>query len=417
MSSTNHKEELVVVTGVGLVVPTGIGLESLLRALQKGESSASELLDPAFARYPVRYACQVKDFNPTDFLSYKVARRMTRCSLFGVIAAKLAVEDSGLNVSEIDPQRVEMYEGTSIGGMDRIFLDYQTLLSSGHEKLRSHTPILGFVGSTSGEIGIVLGLKSRSITVCSGSASASDAIGLGFERVASGKIDIAIVGGSEAPILEPVVASLYRTGVISTRNDGAKTAYRAFSLDRDGFLLGEGGAFLVLESKKNAESRSAKVYTELAGFGNSCDAYDMITPHPKGEGILLATRRALESAEASIEDIDYINAHGTGTKINDKYETLAFRTMFGERASNIPISSTKPITGHLLGACGAVEGVICILAIRESFVPPTINYFSPDPECDLDYVPNVLRKKAVSFALSYTYGFGGKNSVLAFRRY
>lgn len=417
MGVTGRKGKMVVVTGIGLVIPTGVGSEGLLKALQKGESSASELLDRIFASYPVKYACQVKDFNPTDFLSYKVARRMTRCSLFGVIAAKLAVENSGLNVLEVDPQRLEIYEGTSIGGMDRIFLDHQNFLLSGYEKLRPHTPVLGFVGSTSGEIGIVLGLKSRSITVCSGSASASDAIGLGFERIASGMIDVAIVGGSEAPILAPIIASFCRTGVISTRNSDAKTACRPFALDRDGFILGEGGAFIVLESKEHAELRGAKIYAELAGFGNSCDAYDMISPHPEGEGILAATRRALQSAEASIEDVDYINAHGTGTKINDKCETLAFKKIFGARALKVPISSTKPITGHLLGACGAVEAVICILAIRESFVPPTINYFSPDLECDLDYVPNVLRHKAVSFALSYTYGFGGKNSVLAFRRY
>ncbi len=407
----------VVVTGMGIVAPTGIGIDSLLNALKDGESASAHIENVNVADYPVKSACQVRNFNVTDFLNPKQAKHMERCSQFGVVAAKMAVEDAKLELSAIDQDRLEIYEGTSIGGMEKIFDDHQILLTKGYLKLHPFTPVRAFVGSTTGEIAIVLGINSKSLTICSGSSSASDAIGLGLERIKSGMIDFALVGGSETPIVPAIIASFCRMGVVSVRGDDPKAAFRPFSSDRDGFVLGEGSAFLVLESLESAVLRGASIYAEIAGYGASCDAYHMVMPHEKGEGVRVATRRALTMAGLTIDDIDYINAHGTGTLMNDKYETLAIKSTFGERASQIAISSTKPITGHLLGACGALEAAICILAIQHNFVPPTINYSSPDPDCDLNYAPNKAIQKQIDMALSYTYGFGGKNSALIFRKY
>jgi len=407
---------MVVVTGIGIVAPTGLGTEGLLRSLRKGESAATELSSSGKSVYPANHACRVQNFNPTDFLSFKNIRHMTRCSQLGVVAAKLAVQDSALDLSQVDSVRIEMYEGTSIGGMDKIFQNHRIFLEKDYTELDPHVPISAFVGSASGEIAIALGVRCRSITICSGSASANDAIGLGFERISSRSVDIAIVGASEAPIIPEIIASFCRTGVISTRNGNPKAACRPFSKDRDGFILGEGAAFLVLESREHAKARGAHIYAELAGYGSNCDAYHMVTPHPEGEGVCFAIKRALAAAGLVVGDIDYVNAHGTATLTNDKVETVAFKRAFGSFASQIPISSTKPITGHLLGASGAIEAVVCTLAINHSFLPPTINYSEPDPDCDLSYVPNKAQEKDVSVALSCNYGFGGKNSVLVFRK-
>jgi 3-oxoacyl-[acyl-carrier-protein] synthase II len=226
--------------------------------------------------------------------------------------------------------------------------------------MNSGTASESFICSTTGEIAILLGLQSRSITICSGSASASDAIGLGFEQVSSDAVDVAIVGGSEAPIIPAVIGSLCRAGVVSIRNDGAQQTPRAFTIDRDGFIVGEGAGFLILENEKHAKARKAKVYAELAGFGNSCDAYQMLAPHPKGEGVFLAADRAMKMSGILAKDVDYVNAHGTGTRLNDKYETIALKKIFGKNISDVRISSTKPITGHVLGACGAIEAIVCI---------------------------------------------------------
>ena len=411
-----NKNKKIVITGIGIVSAAGIGVKKLLKVLLHGESTSTSIESIDVSPYPVRWASQVKDFKIGDFFNSRDVKHMERCSQLGVVAAKLAVEDAGLNIKKLNQDRLEIYEGTSIGGMDRIFSDHEILLSKGYQKLHPFTPIRAFVGSTTGEISIALGINSRSITVCSGSASANDAIGIGFERIKSGMIDMAIVGGAEAPIIPAIIASFCKMGVVSTRNGNPKTAFRPFSRDRDGFILGEGAAFLIIESERSAIRRKAKIYAELAGYGSSCDAYHMVIPHAEGAGIKLATQRALKSARLTINDVDYINAHGTGTILNDKFETLAFKNTFGNRAYDIAISSTKPITGHLLGACGAIEAAICILAIENAFVPPTINIFEPDPECNLNFTPNAGLEKKINTALSYTYGFGGKNSVLIFKK-
>ncbi len=411
-----NKRRKIVVTGIGVVSATGIGAKSLLASLRRAESTAMPIENADVSAYPVKWASQVKDFKIADFFNLRDVKHMERCSQLGVVAAKLAAEDAGLNFNTLNQDRLEIYEGTSIGGMERIFSDHEILLSRGYQRLHPFTPIRAFIGSTTGEISIALGANSRSITVCSGSASASDAIGIGFERIKSSMIDVAIVGGAEAPIIPAIIASFCKMGVVSTRNGNPKTAFRPFSKDRDGFILGEGAAFLVLESERSAMRRKAKIYAELAGYGSSCDAYHMVMPHVEGKGINLATQRALKSAGLNINNVDYINAHGTGTVLNDKFETVAFKKTFGSRAYDIAISSTKPITGHLLGACGAIEAIVCILAIQNAFIPPTINIFEPDPECDLDFTPNTIREKKIDVALSYTYGFGGKNSVLILKK-
>ena len=412
---STHKTK-VFVTGIGIISPAGVGIESLRKVLQEGASTASDIIGDDFFEFPVKYACQINNFNPLDYINFRFSRHMTRCSQFGVAASLLAVRDSNLDFSIISSDRIQIYEGTSMGGLHNILADYKNFLDGGYQNMNPSTSAQAFIGSTTGEIAILLGLQSRSITICSGSASASDAIGLGFEQVSSGAIDVAIVGGSEAPIVPAVVASFCRAGVVSMRNSSPQTAPRAFTADRDGFIVGEGAAFLILESERNAKARHAKIYAELAGFGNSCDAYQMLSPHPEGTGILLAANRAMQRAEVSAEDVEYVNAHGTGTRLNDKYETVAFRRIFGKNIPNIRVSSTKPITGHLLGACGAIEAIVCILSIQHGFIPPIINYFHPDPECELNFVQNKSENKDVSVTMSFTYGFGGKNSVLIFRK-
>ncbi len=406
----------VLITGIGVISPAGVGIDNLLQVLQEGKSTASDLTDAEFSNFPLKYACQIGNFNPLDYMKFKLARHMTRCSQLGVVASLLAVQDSKLNLSTIPSDRIQIYEGTSMGGLNNILADYETFLEEGYQKMNPSTAAQAFIGSTTGEIAIVLGLRSRSITICSGSASANDAIGLGFEQVSSGTIDIAIVGGSEAPIIPAVIGSFCRAGVVSTRQDGPQMTPRAFTGDRDGFIVGEGAGFLILESEKHAKARHAKIYAELAGFGNGCDAYQMLVPHPEGEGVFLAADRAMRSARISEEDVDYINAHGTGTRLNDKYETIALKKVFKKNIFNIRVSSTKPITGHLLGACGAIEAIICVLSIQHGFIPPIINYLQTDPECDLNFVKNKSEDKKISVAMSFTYGFGGKNSVLILRK-
>lgn len=416
MPNSNSKRPKVFVTGIGLISPAGIGVDNLRQVLLEGKSTASALNEADFANFPIKYACQIPQFEPLEYIKFKFARHMTKSSQLGVVASLLAVRDSKLDLSTIPFDRIQIYEGTSVGGLDYILSDYKVFLEEGYLKMNPATAGQAFIGSTTGEIAISLGLQSRSLTICSGSASSNDAIGLGFEQINSGAIDVAIVGGAEAPIIPAVIASFCRAGVVSSRNDGPQISPRAFTRDRDGFILGEGAGFLILESEKHANSRHAKIYAELAGFGNSCDAYQMLSPHPEGSGIFLAAERAMKRAEIKVEDVDYVNAHGTGTKLNDKYETMAFKKIFGKHIVNVPISSTKPITGHLLGACGAIEAIVCILSLQHGFIPPLINYFHPDPECALNFVKNKTEIKNLSVAMSFTYGFGGKNSVLIFRK-
>lgn len=412
----HSNQDNVVVTGLGVVSSAGVGVDPLLRALQSCKSTATELIGEQYSQFPSRYACQVKDFNPLNHVKFSIARHMTRCSQLGAVAALSAVRDSGLDLLRVDHDRVHIYEGTSIGGMDRIFSDYETFLKYGYQKMNPTTSAQAFIGSTTGEIAILLALKSRSITVCSGSASSSDAIGFGFEQIKLGVVDIAIVGGAETPIVPGVIGSFCKAGVISTRSDGALISPRAFTQDRDGFTVGEGAAFLILERKEHAIKRGATIYAEVAGFGNGCDAHSMLSPHPNGDGVVLAAERAMRAAEISPRDVQYVNAHGTGTKLNDLYETVALKRIFEKTITDVRVSSTKPITGHLLGASGAIEAIACVLSVKHSFMPPLINYFAPDPMCDLNFVVNEPEKKNVQIAMSFNYGFGGKNSVLIFRK-
>jgi len=408
----------VVVTGIGVVSPIGIGVKEFWENLVKGVSGVDRIksFDPDEYNLTVKIAAEVKDFNPEEYMDKKEARKASRFIQFAIAAAKEALEDSGLLESKYDPYRVGVIIGTGIGGLKDIEEQTLILKEKGARKVSPFFIPYGISNMAGGLIAIRWGFKGPNYSVVSACATGNHSIGDAFRLIQKGDIDVAITGGTEAAITPLGVAGFAAMKALSTRNDEPQKASRPFDRDRDGFVMGEGAGILILEEYERAKARGAKIYAELVGYGATDDAYHITSPHECGEGAYECMRLALEDAGIRPEEVDYINAHGTSTPLNDKTETLAIKQLFGEYAYRLKISSNKSMIGHLLGAAAAVEAVATVKTIETGIIPPTINLENPDPECDLDYVPNKAVEYPVRVALSNAFGFGGTNATLVFKK-
>jgi len=405
----------VVVTGLGVVTSIGHNVASFWSSLLAGRIG----IDRVTLFDPTNFACQigaeVRNWDVNALMDPKEARRNDRYTHFGFVAAKQAVADSGLDMASEDSDRVGVIIGSGIGGMHTYETQLRNLFEKGPRKVSPFT-IPSLIGNMcSGLVAIEYGARGPNFGLVSACATGTHSLGEAAHAIRRGDADVMVAGGSEAAITPFAYASFCSMKAMSTRNDEPRRASRPFDRNRDGFIMGEGAGILVLESLEHARARGARVYCELAGYAATCDAYHITQPDPDGKGLSMAMRRAMDSAGAPPESIDYINAHGTSTPYNDKFETLAIKSVFGERARSLPISSTKSMTGHLLGAAGGIESVICVKTIEQGVMAPTMNLEEPDPDCDLDYVPNQAREAKVRTVLSNNLGFGGQNAAVVFR--
>jgi 3-oxoacyl-[acyl-carrier-protein] synthase II len=405
----------VVVTGLGVVTSIGHDVASFWSGLVAGKIG----VDRVALFDPTNFACQigaeVRNWDVNQLMDPKEARRNDRYTHFGFVAAKQAVADSGINMANEDGDKVGVIIGTGIGGMFTFETQLRILYDRGPRKVSPFT-IPSLIGNMcSGLVAIELGARGPNFGIVSACATGTHSLGEAAHAIRRGDADVMVAGGSEAAITPFAYASFCSMKAMSTRNEDPRGASRPFDKNRDGFIMGEGAGILVLESLGHARARGARVYCELAGYAATCDAYHITQPDPEGKGLSMAMRRALDSAGEATGNVDYINAHGTSTPYNDKYETLAIKKVFGEHSHAVPISSTKSMTGHLLGAAGGIESVVCVKAIEKGIVPPTMNLEEPDPDCDLDYVPNVAREVKVRTVLSNNLGFGGQNASVVFR--
>ncbi|MDO8729770.1 MAG: beta-ketoacyl-ACP synthase II [Candidatus Omnitrophota bacterium] len=412
-----QKRRRVVVTGLGVISPVGNTLQEAWSSLVQGKTGAGPLTLFDASKYPTRFGAEVKNFDPALYLTPKESKHSDRFVQFAVAAAKQAVADAKLDMSKEDASRVGVWIGTGMGGLSTIEEGYRDLQTRGPAKVRPFFIPMIICNMASGQVSINLGAKGPNSCTVSACASSAHAIGDALEIIDRGSADVMIAGGSECAITMLGVAGFCALKALSTRNDDPKTASRPFDKTRDGFVIAEGAAMLVLEELEHAKARGAHIYGELIGYGMTGDAYHITAPDPDGTGAAGAMKMALEDADLSPKDISYINAHGTSTNLNDKIETKAIKMVMGDQAHKIPVSSTKSVTGHLLGAAAAIEFVACCMAIKDQIIPPTINYTTPDPECDLDYVPNEARKAKISVCLSNSLGFGGHNVSLIVRKF
>lgn len=406
----------VVITGLGALSPLGLTAEESWQNACAGKSGVGPITRFDASDYETRFAGEVRGFEPEPILGRKDARRMDRHAQLGVAAALAARENAGLANHEVDPFRVGALIGSGMGAMETIEQGAETLMTQGPRRIGPFFAPMSLPNMAAGMAAIFLGAKGPCLGSVSACASSAHSIGEAAEMIRRGVIDVAYAGGCESPITRLSVAGFGAMGALSTRNDEPERASRPFDADRDGFVLGEGASVLVLESLEHARARGATILAELAGYAATDDANHMVQPAPDGEGVGRAMRLALNDAGLVTDDIDYLNAHATSTKIGEKYETAAIKSVFGDGAYQLPVSSTKSVTGHLLGAAGALEATFCVLAIRDQVVPPTINYETIDPECDLDYVPNEARAITVDAVMNNSLGFGGHNVSVIFTR-
>lgn len=407
----------VVVTGLGLITPLGIGWQNFWAACVRGESGVGPITLFDASAMTTRIAAEVKGFVPDDYLPKKELRKMDRFVHLGAAAARLAIEDGKLDLTPENAEETGVIIGAGIGGMSTIEAQHTVLMQRGPEKVSPFFVPMLIANMASGTVGILNGIKGPNLSVITACATGAHCLGQAMDMIRSGRARWMLAGGTEAVITPLSVAGFSSMHALSTRNDDPLRASRPFDRDRDGFVMGEGAAVLLLESEETARERGATIYGELAGYGLSADAYHITTPDPTGSGAVRAMRMALRDAGLSAEDVDYVNAHATSTPVGDKTESAAVQSLFGDRAPQVPVSSTKSMTGHMLGAAGAIETAICILATRDDVIPPTINLDNPDPECRLDYVPHQARNARVRVALNNSYGFGGQNAVLVARKY
>ncbi|HEY5995488.1 MAG TPA: beta-ketoacyl-ACP synthase II, partial [Candidatus Deferrimicrobiaceae bacterium] len=389
----------VVVTGVGAVTPLGVGVKATWDAILAGKSGVDLITRFDTTDFPVKFAAEVKGFNPEDFIDKKECKRMDPFIHYAMSAASMALEDSGLVIDEAIAPKVGVYVGSGLGGLNTLEKYHQAYLEGGVKKISPFFIPMLITNLAPGQIAMRYGAKGPNISTTTACAASSHAIGEAFHAIRNGVCDAVIAGGTEATITPLGLGGFIVMKALSTRNDDPSTASRPFDKDRDGFVMGEGSAILILEEYEHARHRGAKIYAELCGYGASADAYHITSPAPGGTGAARAMKAAIEDAGIVCEDVDYINAHGTSTPLNDLYETMAIKSVFGDRARKIPVSSTKSMTGHLLGAGGALEGMFSALALKDGVIPPTMNYKTPDPECDLDYVTEGARKQAIRYAL------------------
>lgn len=412
-------QERIVITGMGTVNPLGLSVTESWRSAVEGNSGVAPitLFDSHAAKLNVHIAAEVKNFKPEDFMDFKESRRRDRFEQFTVASARQALEQSGLQVTEANAGRIGVIISSAIGGLQSL---QEAILTNHIEGPRRVTPFLIPMLMANGGAGmtaIEFGIKGPCFSVASACASGSDGIGTALMMLRTGMIDAALTGASEATITSTGVAAFDRVGAMSRQNENYSLVPKPFDKDRDGLVMGEGAAVLVLEREADAKARGANILAELAGYGATADAYHVTAPQENGEGGAAAIRMALASARANVEEVGYINAHGTGTPLNDQAETRAIKSALGDLAYKTPISSTKSMTGHMMGATGALETIFCVQAIRDGVLPPTVHYETPDPECDLDYIPNKAREVNISLAVSNAFGFGGHNAVLAIRKY
>jgi 3-oxoacyl-[acyl-carrier-protein] synthase II len=413
----NNLNNRVVVTGIGVLCPLGLNISTTWEALIAGKSGIDYITLFDAESLETRIAGEVKGFVPTDYINRKDARRMDRFAQLTVAASLTAVEQSGIQINSANQDNIGIIVGSGIGGLTTLFEQTRVLLEKGPSKVSPFLVPMMISDMAAAQVSITLGVKGPNLCTTSACSSGSDAIGVGYELIKRGDTQAVIAGGSEA-IINPIgITGFSALKAISTRNDEPQLASRPFDAERDGFIISEGAGLLILENLAHAQKRGANILAEIIAYGASADAYHITQPDENGEGAARAMQTALDKAGITASEIDYINAHGTSTPLNDKTETISIKRVFGDNAYKIPISSTKSMMGHLIGGAGAVEAAICIMVIQHGIIPPTINLTHPDPECDLDYVPNVARQAKVTTALSNSFGFGGHNSVLVFRQY
>jgi len=407
----------VVITGLGIVSPLGVGVETNWEALIAGRSGVVPITKFDASHHKTQIAGEVKDFRSEDFLSRKDIKRLDLFVHYAIAAARMAMEDSRLNVNEANADKIGCVLGTGLGGLNSLEACHSILLNKGPDRITpSFIPAL-IANMAPGQVSIEYGLKGPNLCFSTACSAGTHAIGESFRLIQSGKAVAMLGGGTEATITGLGVAGFNAMRAISTRNDEPEKASRPFERDRDGFVMAEGAGILVLEELEYALERGARIHAEVVGFGMSSDAFDRVAPPEGGAGAVQCMRSAIEDAGLAPDDIDYINAHGTSTSLNDLYETQAIKTVFGARAGQVPVSSSKSMVGHLLGAAGGVESIYTVLTIKRGIIPPTINYEHPDPECDLDYVPNQARQAQVTTAMSNSFGFGGTNGTLIFKAF
>jgi 3-oxoacyl-[acyl-carrier-protein] synthase II len=407
----------VVITGLGMITPLGLNVGSNWEALINGKSGIANLTLFDASKYSTRFGGEVKGFEPLNYISRKEVRHMDRFAQFAVAASQEAVKQAKLQIDDSNRNDVGVLVGSGAGGLLTLQEQILNMSQNGPDRVNPFLATMMIADSASAQVSILFGARGPNFCSTSACSSSADAIGVAYETIKRGDVKVMIAGGSEAAVNAIGVAAFCACKALSERNDSPQEASRPFDAQRDGFIISEGAAILVLEEFEFARARGATILAEMAGYGASGDAFHMTAPTETGEGAARAMKSAIRNASWQAQEVGYINAHGTSTPLNDKMETKAIKTVFGDYAYKIPVSSTKSMTGHLLGGAGAVEAAICVLTLQYGIIPPTINLKNPDPDCDLDYVPNVARKVEVDKILSNSFGFGGHNSVLGFKRY
>jgi 3-oxoacyl-[acyl-carrier-protein] synthase II len=407
----------VVVTGLGLITPLGTGIQKTWEGLCKGASGIDRITTFDTSEFPVQIAGEVKDFNPEDFIERKEIKKMDVFIQYALSAGSMAIEDAGLKITEENADRVGVIVGAGIGGIQTIERYHSVLLENGQRRISPFFIPMLITNLAAGQISMRFGARGPNSCVTTACAAGTHAIGDSFKIIQRGDADAMIAGGSESAITPLTIAGFANMKALSSRNDTPQKASRPFDVERDGFVIAEGAGIVVLEELEVALARRAKIYAEVTGYGMTADAYHMTAPDPEGRGVVNCMRVALRDAGIAPEAVNYINAHGTSTPYNDKHETSAIKHVFGEHVHQLAVSSTKSMTGHLLGAAGGVEAAFCALALSEGIIPPTINYEHPDPECDLDYVPNHARHIDLENVISNSFGFGGTNACIVLKKY
>lgn len=406
----------VVVTGMGVIAPNGSTLDKFWTSVCQGHSSAGPVTRFSTKGIPSKYAAEIADFDPLDYMDYRATKRLERTQQLGVAAASLAAADAGIDFGEMDADRCGIVEASSLSNVDAAYKGKDAYASKGYRAVSPSTMINGYLGSGSAEIAGRLGIRGHAITCSSSSASGGDVMGYALNMIQMEDVDIMLAGGAEAPLIDTVFVGFSQTRAMSRWEGPPAEAMKPFDMRADGFIMGEGSAYLVLEELSHALSRGARIYAELLGHGRSCEAFHAMAPHPNGMGVKRAIEKCLRRSQMDISGIDYVNPHGSANPLNDLAESIALQDIFGPECSRVSVSSTKPVTGHCLAAVGALEAVVCVLAIARGEIPLTLNHEVPLEGCRMDYVPGKSRAYPVRGALSLNSGFGGKTSCLAFRR-
>jgi len=410
-------ERRVVVTGLGAVTPIGNNTKDFWKSICEGKSGVRRIQSFDASIFASQIAGEVKDFDATPFIDPKELKRMAHFTQYAVVASKEAVADAGLDLTKENLERIGVIIGCGIGSLQVMEEQHLVLIEKGPKRCSPFLIPMLILNMAPGQVSIQLGLKGPNSAIATACASGSHAIGEAYELIQRGDADVMVTGGTEAAVTRLAISGFCALRALSTRNNEPEKASRPFDAQRDGFIMAEGSGIVILEELEHAKKRGAKIYAEFAGYGMTGDAYHITAPCPDGDGAARAMKIAMEDAKLPLNAVDYINAHGTSTDLNDKVETLAIKRVFGEHAKKLAVSSTKSMTGHLLGAAGGVEAVACILALKDNILPPTINYEHPDPDCDLDYVPNHARQAKLNVVMSNSLGFGGHNAVIVMKRF